>query len=577
MKLFRFVNMIVKNFFDKSCLRLPLLVLFFFQQNIGSGQHITPIDGEAINYKQIMFEVPKQQGANGYKFYFSSCDIRAEKCTLIYIHSSKFRATMLSQPFNFGKTYRWYYEALKGKNVLYTSKEFILNISKSELVDTLVQKVVFTKLSKKKEKGILIVDGLKLVLDMQGKPLLFLNYKYDHAIRDINLTNEGTLTLVDNRFGEVKECKLNGEMIWVGPTKLEESVGRSDKFHHEFEKLSNGNYLAAGKRKVTDFDETAGLIGVPDNTLCETIVEFDADRNEVWRFDLLPELKRQYNISPSIDLFNPTRLGHLNGMAVDEKKHLIYASFKTFNTVMKIDMGSNQILYQYGLKKINFLDSIETGLAFEQQHAPRFNAKGNLLIFNNGNAETGSGICELRVGDEVDSSNEVLKSFYFKEVLMKDYFSPQMGSVQAMGKSNYLICMGTVPHFFEFNAKSKKLLWQAYTFQNVRWEEGGKIWKPLPSYRINYYSSLYPYYFVADKLIEQKGELSTIELANCGTENDVYQLCASLSNEKAINTMKVILEFDCKSGKKIKVKYDAKSFSHGVILRSKMSKKELHF
>jgi hypothetical protein len=538
---------------------------------IGSAQNITPMDGEMLNYTQLMFEVNKQEGANKYKFYFFSCDKRAEKCVLIYTHTSKYRATMLSEPFLFGQTYRWYYEALKGKKVLYKSKEYLFYTGKSELVDTLVQKVVFTKPNKTKRKGIIIVDGLKVAMDMHGKPLMYLNYKYDHAIRDINLTPQGTLTLVDNRLGEIRELKLNGEMVWFGPTKHEEVAGRSDRFHHEFEKLPNGHYLAAGKKKVSDFDEGAGLAGVPNSTLCETIVEFDSEKNEVWRFDLLPELKKQYDIAPTQEMFNPVRLGHLNGMALDAKKQMLYASFKTFNTVMKINRTNNQIVYQYGLKRINFLDSLEEGLAFEQQHAPTFNKKGNLLIFNNGNAKTGSGLCELLVADQVDSSNEVVQSIYFKDFLKEHYYSPQMGSVQELGNNDYLICMGTIPHFFEFNAKSKKLKWQAYTYQNDRWQEGVKVWKPLVSYRVNYYSSLYPYYFVADKLLNAKGKLMEMNIINCGSEDDEYEIFIESSNEIS---RELIGKIACKAGKNVKFKLKQELYKKGIVVHSVGSRKE---
>jgi len=549
-----------------------IAIIILLHGYIGSGQNIRPMDGETMNYTQIMFEVPRQEGANKYRFYFAACNKRAEQCLPIYTYTSKYRAALLSEPFEFGQTYKWYYEALKGKKVLYKSNDYLFYTGKSELVDTLVQKVIFTKVNKSKDKGVLIVDGLKVAMNMQGKPLLYLNYKYDHAIRDINLTPQGTLTLVDNRLGEIRELKLNGEMIWFGPTKHEELTGRSDRFHHEFEKLPNGNYLAAGKKKVSDFDESAGLMGVPDNTLCETIVEFDAEKNEVWRFDLLPELKRQFDIAPTQEMFNPVRLGHLNGMAMDRKGQTLYASFKTFNTVMKINRTNNQIVYQYGLKRINFLDSLEEGLSFEQQHAPTFNKKGNLLIFNNGNPKTGSGICELLVGDQVDSSNEVVQSIYFKDVLDKNYYSPQMGSVQEKGKNEYLICMGTLPHFFEFNAKSKKLKWQAYAYQNSRWQEGGKEWKPLVSYRVNYYSSLYPYYFVADRILVGKDNSGQIEIANMGTEDDVYQI---LLESNSGGSRELLAQLSCKSGKSVKFLLKPSLYKKDIILYSVNSKKEM--
>lgn len=504
--------------------RIVLIILFlctYKLNNLYSQElSVKPINGATLNYRQIMFEVPQYEKAKKYVFRFYKCNERGENCQMVYTYKSKYRYALLTDPFEFNSTYKWNYEAKLGSKTLFKSEDFIFYTGWSELLDTNIQKMVFTKFPKSNRSGLMLVDGLKLAVDMKGKPVLYLNYKVDHAVRDINLTHNGTFTLVDNRLGEVKEMELNGEMIWIGPTKHHESIGRSDKFHHEFEKLKSGNYLAAGKRLVSDYDYTAELEGVPDNLICETMVEFDSEKNEVWRFDLLPELKRQFKIVPTAEVFNPSRLGHLNGMAVDEKKNIVYASFKTFNTVMKIDKQSKNILYRYGLKTINFRDSVENGLLFEQQHAPIFNSKGNLIIFNNGNLETGSGITELLVADSLNEKNEVKSRIYFKDYFEKDIYSAQMGSVQETGKNQYLVCMGSLNHFFEMNTKGNKVLWQAYTYQNTRWNEKAYSWKPLHSYRIHKYSSLYPYHYLAD--IKRKNNIVEINLINSGTEVDEY-------------------------------------------------------
>lgn len=501
----------------KWTLLTQLLFVFFYS----GAQDIIPGDGFTFNHTQIMFEVPYIDGAAIYRFSISKCDKRAEKCETFALVKSASRAVLIDNVFEFGNTYKWTYSVIdKKKKVLYTSKEYVLYTGTSNLLDTNLQKLVYTIPNKSRSKGVIFIDGMKLAVNMQGKPLLYLNYKHDHAVRDINLTKQGTITMIDNRLGEVKELKLTGELLWIGPTKYESEEKRSEKYHHEMEKLKSGNYLVAGKKKVSEYDLSSGLEGVPNDVLSENIIEFDKDLNEVWRFDLLLELKRQYNIVPTGERFSLTRLGHLNGMAVDEKRNIVYASFKTFNTVMKIEKQSNNILYMYGLKKINFKDSTEKGLAFEQQHCPAFHENGNLLIYNNGNDSTGSGIVELNTKAYVDSSNEVVRSLYFKNFLSKDYYNVQMGSVQYLEKNKLLVGMGNLPHFFEMDFKSGKILWQAYTYTNTRWEENGKKWKPLVNYRVFYYSSLYPYYFVAD----YSKSKNQIQLHNPGSEIDTYRI-----------------------------------------------------
>jgi hypothetical protein len=546
--------------------RQILLLLFISLVFTAKSQEVLPIDGSTINYIHVLFEVPRISSADRYNFYIYKCNKRAESCTLLKIIHSKFYAVIENEALQFNATYTWRYEALKGNKTIYKSREFNFNTGYSDLLDTTLQKIEFSRLPKKGYPGILFIDGMKLALDMAGKPIYYLNYKYDHAVRDINLTKQGTITIVDNRLGEVKEMKLSGEMIWIGPTKHDETELRTDKYHHEFEKLFNGNYIAAGKRKVSSFEESAGLDGVPGTTLSEAIIEFDKEVNEVWRFDLLPELKRQFNIAPTTEVFNPTRLGHLNGIAVDEKKEIVYASFKTFNTVMKIDKQSKNILYMYGLKRINFRDSTEEGLDFEQQHNPTFHPNGNLLIFNNGNEKTGSGITELRTGEQVDSTNEVVRKVYFKGIIPEPYYAVQMGSVQALSNHRMLVCMGSLNQLFELDVKSKKLIWHAHTYQNFRWSEGRKIWKPLLNYRCNYYSSLYPYHYIC--YADITGSKLNLTIVNNGSETDTYIIYKEINELPRVFLNRVTI----KPGKSTTIKLkdmSAKNFIRVVSVSSK--------
>jgi hypothetical protein len=325
-------------------------------------------------------------------------------------------------------------------------------------------------------------------------------------------------------LGEVKELKLNGEVIWNGPSNLNDQDAKTDRFHHELEKLTDGTYIAAGKRSVRSFEpEEYDITNVPGNIMSETIVAFDKENNEVWRFNLLPELRRQFNLVPDVTVFNPTRLGHLNGIAVDEENQLVYASFKTFNTIMRIHKPTNNINYLYGAKKINFQDSLVFNAPFEQQHAPFLMQNGNLVIFNNGNDSTGSGIVFLNTAPDVNPANEVIKQIWFKSFLKNDYYGSQMGSVQPLGNNNYLVCMGAAPHVFSFNEKSKKVNWQLYTYHNKNFpDKVNKNWKSHSNYRAYYYSSLYQYYFSANMV--NKGSKSYVQIINSGTNIDTFDV-----------------------------------------------------
>ncbi|MFN4082087.1 MAG: aryl-sulfate sulfotransferase [Bacteroidia bacterium] len=512
------------------------------------AQEIIPENGNTLNYTQVLFEFPKVEGATNYVVDFFECNNVLE-CKKLYTHQSKIRSFIISDKFDFGKNYKWNYKAYNGKKLISKSQDYYFTIATNEILDTNLYKIKFTKPIKNRKKGIIILDAMKVGINMKGKPVYFLNYNYSYAVRDINLTNQNSITVVDNRLGEIKEHDLNGKIIWIGPSNRNEDDEKLDRFHHELDKLKSGNYIAAGKRSILSFEpQEMDISNIPSDVKSETIVEFDKDNNEVWRFNLLPELKKQFNISPGNTVFNPSRLGHLNGIAVDEKKNIVYASFKTFSTVMKIDKSNNTVLYKYGNKNISFKDSMVYNAPFEQQHAPAFLPDGNLVIFNNGNDSTGSGIVVLNTADDVKPENEVIARYLFKNFLKQDYYGSQMGSVQYLNNNSFLVCMGSSNHVFECKPKSKKLLWQLYTYQNRNYKISAEPnWKPITNYRAYYYSSLFQYHFIVD-MVSENDKFIEIIVNNIGSEDDVYSI--KLNEDQIIDVIKI------KSEKSSKVKID---------------------
>jgi hypothetical protein len=500
------------------------IAIFLIVNATVNAQVILPENGATLTHTQLMFDFEPVQDAGYYVIEIETCNEPLNICKSFFRFKSKVNTFLITDKFKFAQNYKWRYYAYKGRKVLYKSTDYYFRTGWSDLLDTNVQKLVWTVKPKKKEKGIVVLDALKLAVNLKGEPVYYLNYNYNHAVRDINLTKQNTITMVDNRLGEVKELKLNGEVIWNGPSNLNDQDAKTDRFHHELEKLTDGTYIAAGKRSVRSFEpEEYDITNVPGNIMSETIVAFDKENNEVWRFNLLPELRRQFNLVPDVTVFNPTRLGHLNGIAVDEENQLVYASFKTFNTIMRIHKPTNNINYLYGAKKINFQDSLVFNAPFEQQHAPFLMQNGNLVIFNNGNDSTGSGIVFLNTAPDVNPANEVIKQIWFKSFLKNDYYGSQMGSVQPLGNNNYLVCMGAAPHVFSFNEKSKKVNWQLYTYHNKNFpDKVNKNWKSHSNYRAYYYSSLYQYYFSANMV--NKGSKSYVQIINSGTNIDTFDV-----------------------------------------------------
>lgn len=526
------------------------------------SQFIVPENGGTINYTQPYFEVPQHNKSGRYVFYIKQLKAHTKNKKVVAKKRTKFRAMQSPITLDFNASYEWYYKTKKWGITLFTSPVYNFNTSNSKLLDTTLQKIVWQKLPPKNAEGIIMLDGLKLAVDMQGKPVYFIpNTEHDYVIRDINLTPQGSITYMDNITNGVIEIDLNGEMIWHYPTSISKQQS-TEFYHHEFEKLTNGNYLIAGKKPIKEFERSNLSSSLPGEMLTETIVEINPEGEEVWRFNLLPEIKEQLNVEPPNGSINNSRLGHLNGLAVDSSNNFIYASFKTFNTIFKINKSNNQIVHRYGLKTIHFNDSLISGEYFSQQHCPTLLPNGNLMIFNNGSPETGSGFVELLASNKTTNASELVNSVYFKKHLPLDGYTAQMGSAQLINKKAVLVGMGNKPAFFEIKRNGSNINWIGRTYYNSEWHNGKRIWLPQSNYRVYHYSSLFRYKFLVDTLPNNRG----IKLANVGTEADTYEILF-IHNDTTVSKQQITLKPNQYA------KYSSKAVKQKYIIISKKCKK----
>ncbi|TAE85582.1 MAG: hypothetical protein EAY81_06385 [Bacteroidetes bacterium] len=533
------------------------LILIWVQHCL--GQQVIPENGSRINFTRPYFEVPQGPVSGKYVFYIKQVNATAGAKKKVAKVRANCRAAISPVTLSFQATYEWYYKIKQFGFTRFQSPTYTFTTANSELLDTNLQKIVWEKMPPKKQQGIIVLDGLKIAVDMQGKPVFFLpNSKQDRALRDINLTPQGTITYIDNQNGDVAEIDLNGEMLWHYPTPLSKQQS-TEHYHHEFEKLPNGNYLLAGKKPIKELNHSSLSAELPGEMLSETIIEVNLEGEEVWRFNLLPELKEQFNLQPPNGSINMSRLGHLNGMAIDTLNNVIYASFKTFNSIFKISRSNNQIMRKIGLETIHFNDSLISGEHFSQQHCPTLLPNGNLLIFNNGTAKTGSGFVELNLQNKEGSATEVVNQVYFKKYFPNEYYTPQMGSAQLVNNNAVLVGMGNKPLFFEVTRNGEKINWIGRTYYNDAWSSKRYNWQPQTNYRVFYYSSLFQYQFVVDTLADNRG----IKIINTGTEPDTYEVLW-LENDTVLFTQRVSL----KPSKSIKLNKNAGKGRLRVVVKS---------
>lgn len=513
-----------------TLLRIHVSLILMMSCIIASAQ-VVPADASRLNHTEIMFEYPEFAGAEQYHLYIKICE--GERCEPLFDTLHQSQAVRIKDRLTFGKKYTWHYEALRKKKVMFTSPEFTFYTMTSVFIDPARQKAIVERSVKGNiGTGVIFLDGLRIAVNHAGKPVWFANVHENTILRDINLTPQGTVTYLTDARKEALETTLEGQVLWSAPHgAAPDSDEGEGTYHHEFTKLRSGNYIVAGKKQMRFREEGRPMKGL--NTMSgkasDMIFEFDAERNIVWSFDLLYELKRQFDLQP--DYATPTmkRLGHLNGITVDEQHNMVYASFKNFSNVLKIDKNNNRIVYMFGNKTINFADSMFHSGLFAQQHCPILLGNGNLVVFDNNTSVKGSGIVELNSsmeGQEENAGTEKVWELRFKDLHIDKPFTSLMGSVQELPNGHLLIGMGKENEVFEVSRK-KEVLWRMSTFA---YNEAK--WLPMENYRVCWSSSLYPAYFtlqrnsdndtISRKTITQKAFSFTIN--NEGTEDDLFDL-----------------------------------------------------
>jgi len=528
-----------------------------------------------LNFTQIVFDYKIYENFNKYKLViaYNCADSSFNKENIIIdtIHESS--AIFIKEGIEFNQKYKWKYCILNNKNkVTYTSPVYYFQTGNSSLIDSNFFRLVFRKNEiPDTENFIVVSDAMKIAFNKNGKPIWFLNNNALNNVRDLVLTPKGTFTFLN--LNQAFETDKQGNVIWFPPNDGAVSQDTTEKYHHDFTLLKNGNYIICGQKQWVDPDlqPTIGSSLFANKSTSKvsssTIIEYNKNKQVVWSFDLIPELKRNFNIDAGKEPLM-LRVGHLNGIEVDEKNDYVYASFKTFNNIFKIKKSNNSIEYIFGNKQINLKDSLKSNTKFfAAQHAPILLKNGNLMVFNNNEQQQVSSIVELTVPNSFNEESQKVWEYKFDEDGFKNSHSEHLGSVQELANNQFFVCAGAVNRLFLVN-KNKQISWDVLTETNVDFNKSIiPNWQPTSSYRAFKYSSLYPYYFTIQYNFDVKKIKATdvIKLYNVGTENDEYEMnYYSIINKKEIVIYSKTYLINAESNQKLPL-------NNSIILKNKLT------
>lgn len=496
----------------KYSLSLFFTVLFSF---IGAGQFY-PEQNAHINFTSICFKFPFKKDADNYKIQLYN-----SKSELFKTVSSKANKIVING-FDFSKEYFWKVQGFNGSKSVYESP--ILHFE----IDSVINKAdlrfkCVTNLKRESSKELLVYDYAGMVLNRTTEPLWFIpnnpeGVPISKGMRDLKLTRDGTfLALIDSM---AYEFDLEGNIIWKAPNTGKIAKRNTEDYHHDFQKLPNGDYVVLGNEKVK-----AKFKGERDSLNYESgfIVQYNRLGDVVWEWHaksfFTPELlaihkKEDGRINPAT---------HMNSFHWDE--NYVYVGFRDASWILKIDKTSKKVVEIYGGTDSGLPNHYAIGL-FRFQHDTELLSDGkSMAIINNdsiSDPKIVSSMIVFSLGDEFHQKGELLYRFAFNFDNKTNGKSLKMGNVTQLDNGNFLINMGSLNRVIEITPQSK-VVWDCFT---EKLDSTKTYWHPFSHYRVSTCSSLYPNVLsVLPKLLDKTNSSIKLQLTlfNVGSEDQNYE------------------------------------------------------
>ncbi len=517
-----------------------LLLLFFCSRLFAQ---VSPPIGAQLNYNQVMFRYNEINDAYVYNIRIETYDsltALVPSATNVYTDSN---TCTLVKNLTFGKKYIWKTEAYsKIGQLISVSPSYSFSILKNDFNDPktyLVQQ--FINKPEKYNDGIIWLDKYFCALDRKGNvvwefPKSFKKPFMPENMVDLHMYPNGNISFSNDTsiYYFTRDLKL----IWYCHASMLSPILKVSNFHHVFNRLPNGNFLALGATtEKFKLDKKDAATYTYDNSI---ILEFDSLGKLIWHW----EFSKHFDTLLIKDVLK-TRgaknnklsvMVHCNSVSYDSTYSHLYLGCRDFNRIIKIDKTTKKIIGEYG-EKLTPMDTkvYETNF-FSRQHDVKPIGKNEVLLFNNGEESEKGKSYVMKILLPQNAKEKVEKTWELD--LDIDSITPgkaiKYGGAEQLSNGNYLICGGMNGRILEVTA-NKEPVWDLFLKA-----------KTLPvfpfgifaQYRAYYSSSLYPYYFVVSV---NKNNYQNIKLFNEGTENDSFKIdffaFPSQTNAKPIQTV----------------------------------------
>ena len=510
---------------------MKYVALFVFTFIVSGFIHAQfyPEQNAHLNFSSVCFEFPFQKNAEKYVFRLYD-----EKSTLFKTIDTKANKLIVDN-LDFGKSYFWKVTGTQGKQTVYESPimhfeiDSVLNKAELRFVKT-------THLKQECSNELFVYDYAGMVLNRKTETQWFIpknsnGVPISKGMRDLKLTCDGTfVALIDSM---AYEFDLRGNILWQAPNSGEISKRNTEDYHHDIQKLGNGNYIVLGNEKVrTKFK------GEKDSVSYESgfIVEYNHEGKVIWLWRakdfFTPELlalhkKEDGRVNPAT---------HMNSFQLVDNSILV--GFRDASWILKINRFTKKVEEIYGGMDSGYPNHYAKGL-FRFQHDSELLKNGtSVAIINNdsiADPKVTSSMLVFSLGDLQHQKGELLYRFDFKFDNKTNGKSQKMGNVTQLKNGNFLINMGSLNRVIEITPGGK-VVWDCFT---EKLDSTGTYYHAFSHYRVSTCSSLYPNVFSVKPVFysREPGDIKLdLTITNVGTEKQSYVILALDKNREVVNS-----------------------------------------
>ncbi len=363
---------------------------------------VTPAEGALLTYRIVGFSFP--MAVKGFKYEVEiargTChEERIFKESLLKKADITSGKAIVEVP-EFGAHYTWRIKTTDhGRTSL--SDYYHFSTVTDERVDSTRYRMRVVKTATKFKNAFVFCDADKVLYDMNGKPVWFLeglNRKPAsfYAVRDLKLSPFGTITLLANDMPY--EINYNGDLLWQAPATSTVSGDTIEHFHHEFTRLHSGHYMIEGMQQIpwkwtVGADNDSILVAEPKTKISEvggnkgyvimpfgTLIEYDEKGNVVWSWHAFDYYQKTEG--PKYKKIKAMLDAHENAFYFDEANKVVYANFKGNSEILKIKYPTGEVLAAYG-EGFGPNPDFDGTQMFCEQHGLKITDQGNICLFNN--------------------------------------------------------------------------------------------------------------------------------------------------------------------------------------------------